>query len=159
MKVFNIHLKVLIGFAIAIAGIGFFLYTTYTNSQLSITDSQNITHELKIMKISESLLDDIQDLETSYRGYVVTGDEKYLEPFNSSIKTIPIHIHELFITAENDSTDYKIALVLNKYLQEKIIYAQQIISLRKKGDTEGAIELIKTDKEIFLMDQKRNINS
>ncbi len=155
MKVFNIHLKVLIGFAIAIAGIGFFLYTTYTNSQLSITDSQNITHELKIMKISESLLDDIQDLETSYRGYVVTGDEKYLEPFNSSIKTIPIHIHELFITAENDSTDYKIALVLNKYLQEKIIYAQQIISLRKKGDTEGAIELIKTDKEIFLMDQIR----
>ena len=155
MKVFNIHLKVLIGFAIAIAGIGFFLYTTYKNSQLSITDSQNIAHELKIMKISESLLDDVQDLETSYRGFVVTGDEKYLAPFNSSTKTIPIHIHELLQTAEQDSIDLKIALLLNEFLQEKIKYANEIISLRKNGNTNAAIELIKTDKGIFLMNQIR----
>lgn len=155
MKVFKIHLKVLIGFAIAIAGIGFFLYTTYTNSQLSITDSQNISHHLKIMKISESLLDDVQDMETGYRGYVITGNPDYLIPTDSAFKSIPSDIKELISVTENVPKEYSVAVKLSEYIRSMMVYAKMIISLRKENKTDEAVAEIKTNKGILLMDQVR----
>lgn len=153
MKIFNIHLKVLIGFAIAVAGIGFFLYTTYTNSQLSITDSQNIDRELKIMRLVEDLLDASQNIETSYRGYVITGDDKYLEPSKSAFSSIPNNINELIEICKNDSITYKLASNLKEELNAKIIFAQKIINLRKYGKTNEAYAMISTNRGIAIMEK------
>jgi PAS domain S-box-containing protein len=155
MKVLNIHLKVLIGFAIAIAGIGFFLFTTYTNSQLSITDSQHIAHQLKIMKIAESLLDDVQDMETGYRGFVITGNSEYLIPTDSAFKSIPADIEELISVTSNNKNEHLLAQGLSMHIKAMIDYANRIISLRKENKIDEAVAEIKTDRGITLMNDIR----
>src|SRR5437868_4170255 len=136
MKIFKIHLKVLIGFAIAIAGIGFFLYTTYKNSQLSISDSQNIKHELKIMHLAEDILNNAQNLETSYRGFVITGEEMYLEPAKKSLKILPKSVIELQIVSSGDTTTNQTAARIKNCITAKINYANEIIALRKQNKIE-----------------------
>lgn len=155
MKVFKIHLKVLTGFAIAIAGIGFFLYTTYTNSQLSITDSQNITHHLKVMKISEKLLDDVQDMETGYRGFLITGNNDYLIPTDSAFRSLPSHLDELTAVTAGYESEEPAAKELSKHISSMMIYAKKIIELRKENRNEEAVSEIKTNEGIRLMDKIR----
>jgi PAS domain S-box-containing protein len=155
MKVLKIHLKVLIGFAIAIAGIGFFLFTTYSNSQLSITDSQNIAHQLKIMKISESLLDDVQDMETGYRGFVITGNSEYLIPTDSAFKSIPVDIEELISATSENAEEHLLANDLLKHINSMMIYAKKIIALRMENKIDEAVAEIKTDEGITLMNNIR----
>ena len=35
----------------------------------------------------------LQDAETGYRGYVITGDEQYLEPYREAIGGLDLHFH------------------------------------------------------------------
>ncbi|MBK6398007.1 MAG: PAS domain S-box protein [Bacteroidetes bacterium] len=156
MKVFKIHLKVLTGFAIAIAGIGFFLYTTYTNSQLSITDSQNITHHLKVMKISEKLLDDVQDMETGYRGFLITGNHDYLTPTDSAFRSLPSHLNELTAVTAGYKSEEPSAKQLSTHITSMMAYAKKIIALRKENRNEEAVSEIKTNEGIRLMDKIRS---
>lgn len=133
MKLFNIHFKVFIGFAIALAGIGFFLYTTYINSQLSITDSQQINHELKIMKLSENMMMGVQDMESSYRGYVITGDTSYLKSANEAFKSLPENLFELNNVTREDSDQFRISMELSNAINSKIDFAKDIIEKRKQN--------------------------
>ncbi len=159
MKVLKIHFKVLIGFAIAIAGIGFFLLTTYTNSHLSITDSQQISYQLKIMKISESLLDDVQDMETGYRGYLITGDAEYLIPTDSAFESIPSDIAELISTTAQNADDHLLSSEISTHINDMMLYAKKIIKLRKENNIDAAISEIKTNRGILLMnDIRENIS-
>ena len=61
----------------------------------------------------------IVDRETGQRGFLITGDETFLEPYNDGNKNLEIHLAEL------------------RELQEEVVV--KIIELTKKWETEAAI--------------------
>src|ERR1700724_2860428 len=44
---------------------------------------------------SEQLLSTLKDAETGQRGFVITGDEKYLEPYNTALARLPEELASL----------------------------------------------------------------
>ncbi len=52
-----------------------------TNEQLDITR--------RIVRSTATLLSDLKDAETGQRGFLLTGREEYLEPYQAAVSRIP----------------------------------------------------------------------
>ncbi|MBL4677114.1 MAG: CHASE3 domain-containing protein [Mucilaginibacter sp.] len=90
-------------------GYGFSIIVLITVSLVSwltlnslINSNSAVVHSSEVMQKLEQLLSTMKDAETGQRGYLLTGQAKYLEPFNGSDKQagyLAVEIREL--TADN----------------------------------------------------------
>src|SRR5437879_12928643 len=78
----HFHFKLLSGTAVGIVVItflaGLFLFVTLRNYR----HESLRTHTIKIMRLGNVIANDIAALETSQRGFLLTGENSYLKPFD-----------------------------------------------------------------------------
>jgi methyl-accepting chemotaxis protein len=91
----NIGTKIFAGYSLAILVIIFFGVTAYINTENLISDSKWVTHSNKVKKEISSILSTMKDAETGQRGYIINGDENFLEPYTEAIDSIHIQISSL----------------------------------------------------------------
>jgi len=118
-------------------------------AQLKIT--QQITTD------TNQLLSLLKDAETGQRGYILTGEERYLEPYRQALTGIPEKLGGLSaaLTAHGDQA----ARVerLKPLVGEKLEELARTIELRRNQETEAALALIRTDRGKRAMDQIRQL--
>ena len=68
---------------------------TYRNLNNYIREVKTIRHSNRVLKTLEVVLSSIKDAETSQRGYQLTRDTIFLEPFNQSLRTLPTELGTL----------------------------------------------------------------
>lgn len=91
------------------------------------------------------LLQSMLDAETGLRGYLLTGDERYLEPYQSANATIHANLEELrsqFAESSQDLDDY---LQLSQQVARKMSELDLSLSLRRKGQEDAWKFVISTD--------------
>jgi len=87
---------------------------------------------------AEELLSKLRDSETGQRGYIITGDELYLQPYNAVLPDIVKDFKAL--RKANISKVSHVSLDnLAPLIDEKMAESARTIKLRRSGDTEGAI--------------------
>src|ERR1043165_2456787 len=78
----HFHFKLLSGTAVGIVVItflaGLFLFVTLRNHHQETLRS----HTLEVMRLSGVIENDIAALETGHRGFLLTGNAEYLDPFD-----------------------------------------------------------------------------
>src|SRR3982751_5522803 len=91
----HFHFKLLSGTAVGIVVItflaGLFLFVTLRNHHQESLRS----HTLEVMRLSSVIENDIAALETGHRGYLLTGDTSYLEPFDRRRDLIKQRVEDL----------------------------------------------------------------
>lgn len=95
-----------------------YLFTLYGNSQL-IKQTRWVNHTNKIINNLEILMSGMKDAETGTRGYLVTRDTAYLEPYRSSFAVV----NKSFQSLKADTKD-------NSFQQKKLDSLSVIISQR-----------------------------
>ncbi len=82
----KLRIKILVGFMSVIALMGILGAVTYSNF-LEINEQFEflIEHDLQVLQNAEHLQKDIVDAETGQRGFLITGEEEFLEPYYSGI--------------------------------------------------------------------------
>jgi CHASE3 domain-containing protein len=79
--------------AFSLAGaIVFFLISgalAYFNLQSLRDNNLKIVHSHEVIIALDELLSSTQDAETGQRGFLLTNNERYLEPYNSALLVIP----------------------------------------------------------------------
>jgi PAS domain S-box-containing protein len=94
MKVYR-HKGVLYFFLLALIvllGLGVF---SYISTQRLIETTRMLSHSSRVIAKSEEILKAIVDVETSVRGYVITNDSAYLEPYWDANTILPAKRLEL----------------------------------------------------------------
>src|ERR1700722_8480164 len=71
----------LLGFVVAVAAVGFIALLTYQSLQTRSVAAQRVTHTLSVMDELQTILSLGKDAETGQRGFLLTGEDSYLEPF------------------------------------------------------------------------------
>ena len=93
----HFHFKLLSGTAVGIVVItflaGLFLFVTLRNHHQETLRA----HTLEVMRLSSLLENDIAALETGHRGYLLTGNAAYLEPFERRRELIKSRVEELAV--------------------------------------------------------------
>src|SRR6267143_1929773 len=112
----HFHLKLLsgttVGVIVIIFLVGVFLLVTLRNHyQESLR-----THTIEVMRLSSLIENDIAGLESSHRGYLLSGNEEYIAPFGKKRDQIKHRIEDLT------------ALILDTPRQRKrVIKVQEVV--------------------------------
>src|SRR5256714_437078 len=112
----HLHLKLLsgttVGVAVIIFLVGVFLLVTLRNHY---QDSLR-THTIEVIRLSSLIENDIAGLESSHRGYLLSGNEEYIAPFEKKRDVIKHRTEDLT------------ALILDNPRQRKrVIKVQEVV--------------------------------
>ena len=67
--------------------------TWYSNQLEQASQAQ--AHSVAVLNDADDLLSDLKDAETGQRGYVLTGDESFLQPYSAVLESIPARLKAL----------------------------------------------------------------
>jgi len=147
----------LLGFVVAVAAIAFIALLTYRSLQTRSVAAGRVTHTLQVMEQLETILSLAKDAETGQRGFLLTGEEPYLEPFANAKSQLPDGIRAAHDLVESDPVQAQRLENLDQAVKDKLAELDQTISLRRKGDTVGALSIVRSDHGKVLMDRIRSL--
>ena len=136
---------------IAIVGLSYREWTQYRRA----TDDANRTRMVNdsVGRLVSGLL----DAETGQRGFLLTGEARYLEPYNRAIQTIPAELAELN-RLQSQGQPATVA-PLNDLVNQKIAVLRQTIELRRSEGIAPALSIVLSDRGKQVMDQIRGIGA
>ena len=154
-QIFGLDLSVAIGLAAALV---FFVASgvvAYLNFDALRIGNQRIVQTHQAIVSLDELLSQVQDAETGQRGYLLTGEEPYLAPYSTALKSIPAQLDEIGrMTSINSGQDERL-VVLRQHIDAKLAELAQTIDLRRAGQEAAALSLVRSDAGKLDMDAIR----
>ncbi|HEY9683288.1 MAG TPA: CHASE3 domain-containing protein [Oculatellaceae cyanobacterium] len=118
-----------------------------------------VSHTLTVLQESAQSLVCLMDCETAYRGYLITGREEYLGPYERCYSEVESHIDKIARLTSDNPRQQALMPELRKLAAEKIRFSQHVIELRKANKETGAWKpgsvLVNIDTGKELMDKYR----
>ncbi len=127
---------------------------TYRNTIVGRTSEQAVAKSEKIRGLLSRLLLTLEDAETGQRGYLLTGEESYLEPYRDSLsrtRAISATLKEAFVQREKQSTRIE---QIEKLAHEKHQFMARMIQLRRADEQQRGFE---EARELMLTDRGRQL--
>lgn len=123
--------KVRLGFAFALICLGVIAVVSYISVVRLNAHAASVEHTYRVLGGLEILLAAVTDSETAERGYVITGDESYLEPYRQSAQVIE---HQTKLLRE---------LTADNRTQQQRLDSAELLVINRLSDLRGVIELRK----------------
>lgn len=108
-------------------------------------------HTLLVIDLSEDFLSALKDAETGERGYVITGDESFLQPYLAVRESMEDRLHDLQQLVQTDDSRASIQ-ELGLLLNTKMAHMAQVIALKRSHNDGEALKLITRGRGKELMD-------
>lgn len=119
------------------------------------SEQRSISREMRYQ--SMRLLSMLVDAETGQRGFLLTGKEQYLEPYNHAVLEIPRSL-ELLKSLNTSSRDHGLDLRrLEQLTSAKLVELSDSIELHRSGKSSEVRSILDSDRGKSLMDQIRMI--
>jgi signal transduction histidine kinase/DNA-binding response OmpR family regulator/CHASE3 domain sensor protein len=127
----------------------------YLNIRTLWDDNQKIIHSHQVITTLDGLLSSAKDAETGQRGFLLTDDEHYLEPYNAALLALTSQLDELSqLTGDNPKQHDRIGL-LKLHIAAKLAELQQTIDLHRTQGSAAALAIVRTDRGKAEMDTVR----
>jgi len=114
-------------------------------------------HSYDVMLAIDSVQASAIDLETGQRGYVLTGDEAYLQPYETARATLTSRLDNLASLTADNPTHRELMTSLRGFLSQKVDELNQTIALRRDKGFDAALVVVKTGSGKTYMDQARTV--
>src|SRR4051794_28646326 len=96
--------KLALGFAIAVLTLVMIGFSGYRSTVHLIDNDQWVTHTHEVRTKLSDLISSLKDVETGQRGFVISGEENFLEPYRAALPDVTKTVAELrALTADNDA--------------------------------------------------------
>ena len=139
---------------VAITSTAFIFY----NQLKKLNDTSKwVTHTNEVLFQSQLVLSTALDNETGARGYIVTGDKKFLEPLENSEKTIYAVITKLKKLTEDNSKQQQHVSELDRLINNRIQFSNKTVAAREEIGFDTAMALVASGVGKVLMDSIRSI--
>jgi signal transduction histidine kinase/DNA-binding response OmpR family regulator/CHASE3 domain sensor protein len=129
---------------------------SYLNIQTLRDDNQQILHSHTVITSLDELLSTVQDAETGQRGYLLTGNEKYLEPYDTAVSTMASRIDAVATLTQDNPTQQANLAQVRRHIDAKLSELKQTIDLRRTQSSEAALAVVTSDRGKLEMDAIRS---
>uniref|UniRef100_UPI0025D0304F CHASE3 domain-containing protein n=1 Tax=uncultured Caulobacter sp. TaxID=158749 RepID=UPI0025D0304F len=148
--------KTFLGLALAI---GFFVgsgLVAHRNTNILRDDARQIFHSHEVIVAIGELRSSVQDAETGQRGYLLTGNDRYLEPYETAVANVERQIDKLAtLTSDNASQQDRIT-GLQRRVTAKLAELKSTIDVRRAQGPAAALAIVNSDRGKAEMDAIRN---
>jgi len=149
--------NVLTGFVVAVLVVGLiaWLYSQSLANRRQTADA--VTHTLRVTQSLQSLLSTLLDAETGQRGYLLTGEETYLQPYDDARMRLGAQFDQLRSLIANDPAELQRVSTLQQFAAQKMQELAQTTALRRTGDLTGALRVVRSNRGAEAMQQIRDL--
>jgi PAS domain S-box-containing protein len=149
------------GAGLAVAGLTLLLVAglSYRNAHSFIEASQWVSHTHDVLAELDATASAVADAQTATRGYVISGQEVFLEPYRTAAPAVRAHLDRLrALTSDNPGQQRRLAM-LETAIAEELDSLQQNIDLRRREGFEAAQKRVATGIGLRQMNQVRTVVS
>jgi signal transduction histidine kinase/CheY-like chemotaxis protein len=115
-----------------------------------------VVHSLEVQKMAQGLLISVRDAETGQRGYLLTGNPGYLEPYNEAVNASADALSGLrALTVDNPEQQARLTK-LDSLVHDKIDELKRTINLAQTDQRDAALAIVNSDQGRKLMGAVRD---
>ncbi len=142
---------------IAIAGLT--AYTAFNHLVDLRRGQRDVEHTHQVLETARGLFSSLQDAETGQRGYLITGEDSYLDPWRSGMQQFPGRISQLRKMVADNPEQIERVGQLQEAARRRLDTLRANLELAQSGDVEGARRRIKTGVGKAQMDRVRALTA
>jgi methyl-accepting chemotaxis protein len=153
----NLRTKPNIGFGLVVLALITTAWLSYLNASKFTANAESVTNTYGVLTKSNEILLYLLDAETGQRGYILTGEEKYLDPYQLAISRIGRALDQIRELTGDNPVQQRRVDDLKPLAAAKLGELGDTIRLRKEKGFEAALQVILTDKGKRDMDDIRTL--
>jgi CHASE3 domain sensor protein len=138
---------------VAVLGSG---YVSYRYNRLLVETRSLVDHSLEVTTAINDLMVSLEDAETGQRGYLITGDEDYLEPYRRASDQLAVDFARLRNLVGDNSAQLESIQGIEALTTEKLAELEATISVRQAEGFDAARAIVVSDQGKDTMDRIRN---
>jgi signal transduction histidine kinase/CheY-like chemotaxis protein/CHASE3 domain sensor protein len=153
----KLGLDPIIAFSLA-GALVFFLISgavAYYNLRSLREGNDRINQSHQAITALDDLLSSAQDAETGQRGFLLTHNEKYLEPYEDALAALPAKLDQITELIGEDPAQRTRIHALRSLVGAKLAELKQAIDLRKTQGLDAAIAVVNSNRGKAAMDAIR----
>jgi len=104
----------------------------------------------------DGVLSAVTDAETGQRGYLITGDERYLAPYLTATETAEMHLQTLRALTKGDARLRQRLDLLTSVIADKFGELRETLQLRRERRPDAALQRVLTGRGLQLMETIRS---
>ena len=149
--------KIASGFGLALAVLLVVGAVSYDSTTKLSSSAEWVRHTHQVLTGLDGLLSGMKDAETGQRGYIITGESRYLEPYNAARDLVDQKLNSVRgLTSDNPIQQQRLQ-ALEPLVDSKFAELQTVIDLRKTKGFAAASQEVLTDKGKNTMDAIRKL--
>lgn len=149
--------RLIAGVATALATMIFIGVLTFRTITRSREDIGWVTHTHLVLEALDALSANLTDAETGQRGFIITGEEPYLEPYNEALGHVQEDVKSLREMTSDNPVQQRNLDRLEPIVAAKLAELQFRLEIRKRDGLNAAAEAVREGSGKLHMDEIRTV--
>ena len=112
---------------------------SYWNTRQLVRDAKWVAHSYEVQSATSAVLLAMVDAETGQRGFLITGQDKFLEPYDSALARLEDQVAQLKdLTVDNQEQQARVSQ-LEELIQSRLESMQHGLALRRQNAEEATL--------------------
>lgn len=127
--------------------------------RISDLDAANaaLEHTLHVRRDAEDILSVLKDAETGQRGFLITGAQDYLEPYNRAVATLPGRVDAFRASTADNPMQQANVNTLADLIARKLAELRLTVTTRQRDGFAAAASILEAGEGKRLMDAARAV--
>src|SRR3954453_18917782 len=144
LKTRTVQTKLAVGFALGPVILAIIGWIAYTNTEKLVDRDNWRRHTYQVLQQIEAVVARVIDAETGQRGYIITGNDRYLDPYRAAVTNTGTSIKELAtLTLDNPRQQARLQ-TLNSLVRQKFDELADTVNLRRDKGFEAALAVVQS---------------
>ena len=123
--------------------------------QRSVHDVRMVAHTYEVLAKLDEVLSLLKDVEAGQRGYLLTGEDRYLEPYETAVAILSVHQTELRTLTKDNARQQQRLDALEPLIARRVETARSLVAIRRDQGFAAAQKELQKAAGFNLMDQIR----
>jgi CHASE3 domain sensor protein len=149
--------KIALGFGLSVTMLLVVGTVAYRSDDALVENNRKVTHSHEVLEAVAHELSFMKDAETAQRGFLLSGNEAYLEPYQSALDASERTMDDLrTLTADNPHQQVRITEA-RSLIEAKLDELKRSIDVRRAQGLDAALKVVETGEGKKSMDDLRKV--
>ncbi|WP_127510155.1 CHASE3 domain-containing protein [Paenibacillus humicus] len=154
----TIRTKIIAGYAVILICLAISIFVVFNQLDKVQQETNYITsHDIEVHNLTNKIEKNVLDMETGQRGFIVTGEDNYLEPYRNGFSQWQTNYDSLMALISDNPLQMKTLESIRSVIEEWLAITMPVIDSKQDGDEEAVRKFYVIDRGKQDMDKLRGM--